>query len=77
MLRATIWAVVSSFPADVYVLLTDLVGTCYDLGELALLLVLSFDDRFDDGRVVGTKVDEDMCDTCLCVSSVYALLGEG
>lgn len=49
---------------------TNLVGTCYDLRELALLLVLSFYYRFDDGRMVGTKVDEDMCDACLEFSSV-------
>jgi len=52
-------------PADGCVLATNLVGTCYDLWKLALLLVLSFDYRFDDGRVVGTKVDEDMRDACL------------
>ena len=34
------------------------VGACYDAGELALLLNLAFGNGFDDGGMVGAKVDE-------------------
>ena len=44
-----------------------LVRACYDPGELALLLILTLHDGFDDGRVVGTKVDENVGDTSLRV----------
>ena len=42
-----------------------LVRTCDDLGELALLLILAFDDGFDDGGMVGPKVDKDVTDAVL------------
>jgi hypothetical protein len=35
-----------------------------DLGELALLLILSFDNSFNDARVVRPQVDEAVSDTC-------------
>jgi hypothetical protein len=37
-----------------------LVWTGDDLGELAFLLILAFDDSFNDGRVVAPEVHEDV-----------------
>ena len=37
-----------------------LVGTGDDLGEIALLLILTLDDGFDDGRMVAAEVHEDV-----------------
>ena len=34
------------------------VGTCYDGGELALLLNLALGDGFDNGGMVGAEIDE-------------------
>jgi hypothetical protein len=42
-----------------------LVWTSHDFGELALLLILAFDNGFNDGGMVGAEVDEDMSDACL------------
>lgn len=42
-----------------------LIRTRDDLGKLSFLLVLPFDHRFDDRRVVGAKVYEAMSDASL------------
>ena len=42
-----------------------LVRTCDDLGKLALLFILAFDDGFDDGWVVASQVDKAMRDAGL------------
>lgn len=39
-----------------------LVWTCYNLGKLAFLLILAFNNGFDDARVVAAQVDEDIAD---------------
>jgi hypothetical protein len=41
-----------------------LIWTGDDLRELAFLLILTFDDGFDDGGMVGAQVRKDMCDAC-------------
>jgi hypothetical protein len=43
-------------------LLAYLIGTCDDLGKLALLLILALHYGFDDGRVIAAEVDEDVGD---------------
>jgi hypothetical protein len=52
----------------------NLVGTCYDPWELALLLVLSLDYGLDDGRMVGSKIDEYMGDAGLYFKSADSLV---
>lgn len=49
----------------VVVVLLYLIGTCDDPGKVPFLLVLTLDNGFHDGGVVGAQVDEDMCDTSL------------
>lgn len=39
--------------------------TCDDPWEFAFLLILTFDDRFDDAGMVGAKVDEAVCNAGL------------
>jgi len=46
--------------------LAYLVRTCYDAGQFEVLL-LSFDNGFDDGRVVAAQVDEAVCYTGLLI----------
>jgi hypothetical protein len=46
---------------------TYLVGTGDDPRELAFLLILTFDYRFDDGGMIRPKIDEAMRDSCLVV----------
>lgn len=41
----------------------DLVRTCYDVGELVRLRLLTFSYRFDKGRVIGAKINEAIGDT--------------
>jgi hypothetical protein len=65
MLRATIYAIISTCFCRTYEFFANLVGTCYDPWELALLLVLSLDYGLDDGRMVGSKIDKHMGDTGL------------
>ena len=36
------------------------IRTCYDLGEVALLLILALDNGLDDGRMVRSQIDEDV-----------------
>jgi hypothetical protein len=38
-----------------------LIRTGDDLGELTLVLILAFDNGFDDTGVVGAQVHKDMC----------------
>lgn len=42
-----------------------LIWTSDDLRELAFLLILTFDDGFNDGGMVGAQVHKDVCDACL------------
>jgi hypothetical protein len=42
-----------------------LIRTSDDLGELAFLLILAFDNSFNDGRVIATQVHKDMRDAIL------------
>jgi hypothetical protein len=39
---------------------THFIGAGNDLGELALLFILTLDNGFDDGRVVASEVHEDI-----------------
>jgi hypothetical protein len=41
------------------------IRTCYDLRELALLLILTLDNGLDNGRMVRSQIDEDVPHTCL------------
>lgn len=47
-----------------------LVRTGDDARELAFLLILTFDDSLDDGRVVGAQIDEAVGDSSLASISV-------
>ena len=38
------------------------VGACYDAREMALLFSLAFGDGFYYGRVIGSEIDEAVCD---------------
>jgi hypothetical protein len=42
-----------------------LVWTRDDLGKLAFLLILAFDNSFNDGRMVAPEVDKDVRDAIL------------
>ena len=41
-------------------MVTYFIRTCYDLWEVALLLILTLDDGLNDGRMVRSQIDEDV-----------------
>ena len=54
-----------------------LIGTRDDAWEVTILLVLSFDNCFNDARMVRAKVDEAMCDAGLCLLSAWLAWSNG
>ena len=46
-------------------MITYFIRTSYDLGEVALLLILTLDNGLDDGRMVRSQIDEDVPHACL------------